>query len=56
MTTVVEPNLARAESEKVYTDPKTGKKHPFPSTLDPQPSVYMTLVVPAYNEQERSEF
>ena len=55
ITTVVEPNLERADSEKVYSDPDTGEKRPFPSVTDPLPSVYITLVVPAYNEQDRSE-
>ena len=53
MTTVVEPNLSRADLEKVFTDPETNTKLAFPSTVDSDPSVYISLVVPAYNEEER---
>ena len=52
LTTKREPDLQRAESEKSFMDPETEKRHPFPS-ITSQPSVYMTLVVPAYNEQNR---
>lgn len=47
-----EPNLAREESEQTFLDPSTGKKHVFPSVDDP-PTIYMTLVAPAYKEEER---
>ena len=53
MTTVVEPNLSRADSEKLFTDPKSNTKLEFPSTADSDPSIYISLVVPAYNEQDR---
>lgn len=52
LTTKREPDLQRAESEKSFMDPGTEKRHPFPSITSP-PSVDMTLVVPAYNEQNR---
>ncbi|XP_074594748.1 dolichyl-phosphate beta-glucosyltransferase wollknaeuel [Brevipalpus obovatus] len=47
------------ESEKYFTDPSDNdKRHPFPSMLNedgdnPIQSLYLSLVVPAYNEQER---
>lgn len=47
-----DPDLKRDPSEKVFLDPQTQKTHPFPS-IDDLPSVYMTLVVPAYKEQDR---
>ena len=47
-----EPDLKRDKSEKVFTDPKTEESHPFPS-IDDKPSVHMSLVVPAYKEQDR---
>ena len=52
-TTVVEPNLSRADPEKVYLDPKSNTKAEFPSTVESDPSLYISLVVPAYNEEER---
>jgi len=52
LTTKREPDLQRAESEKSFMDPDTEKRHPFPSITSP-PLVNMTLVVPAYNEQNR---
>lgn len=42
-----------AESEKVFFDPNTGTKTPFPQTASTAPSLYMSLVVPAYKEQDR---
>eukprot|EP00731_Ephydatia_muelleri_P030836 Em0022g350a len=52
LTVKREPNLAREESEQTFLDPSTGKKHVFPSVDDP-PTIYMTLVAPAYKEEER---
>ena len=52
LVTEREPDLKRADSEKVYLVPGSGETRPFPSIDDP-PSVYMTLVVPAYKEQDR---
>ena len=47
------PNLTRHESEKYYTDPKHGgNKLPFPSIQD-QPSLELSVIIPAYNEQDR---
>ena len=47
-----DPDLERADSEKVFMDPGTMEKHPFPS-ITSEPSIGITLVVPAYNEQKR---
>lgn len=52
LTTERKPNVGRAESEKFYLDPATSEKHLFPSVND-DPTVYMSLVVPAYKEEER---
>ena len=49
----MEPNLSRVDSEKVFTDPESNTKLEFPSTVDSDASIYISLVVPAYNEQER---
>ena len=54
MTTSRDPDLKRAESECVYLDPKDGKKKPFPAVTD-SPSLYLSLVVPAYKEEKRRE-
>lgn len=46
------PKWKRYDSEKYFTDPKTGGKHLFPSLWD-EPSVDLSVVVPAYNEEDR---
>ena len=46
------PNLSRYDSEKVYLNPEKGEKLEFPSIHDP-PSVDLSVIVPAYNEEER---
>lgn len=43
------------DSEKVFVDPKTGHLTPFPHTAQSPPSLYLTLVVPAYKEEKRCE-
>ena len=52
LTTERDPDLERADSEKVFVDPGTMEKHSFPS-ITSEPSIGITLVVPAYNEQKR---
>ena len=52
LTVKREPNLVREESEQSFLDPSTGEKHAFPSVDDP-PTIYMTLVAPAYKEEAR---
>eukprot|EP01137_Pigoraptor_chileana_P023065 Opistho-2@88772 len=42
----------RADSEQSYSDPATGRRTLFPSLFE-DPTVDLSLVVPAYNEQER---
>jgi len=51
-STSSEPNLSHHDSEKYYLDPTTNSKVPFPS-LSEAASVDLTVVVPAYNEEER---
>jgi len=46
------PNLSRSDQEKVFCDPKKKTEIPFPSLTDP-PSIDLSVVVPAYNEEER---
>jgi dolichyl-phosphate beta-glucosyltransferase len=56
MTTNPQPDLHRHESEKFFTDPKKpGSRIQFPSISDP-PSVDLSVVVPAYNEEERCKY
>lgn len=52
ITSSREPDLHRDESEKWFKTPVSEMMTPFPSVTDP-PSVYMSLVVPAYKEQDR---
>ncbi|XP_071127375.1 dolichyl-phosphate beta-glucosyltransferase-like [Mytilus edulis] len=52
VTSEAYPNLGRFDSEKVFTDPKKDGKEEFPSIHDP-PSVDLSVIVPAYNEQDR---
>lgn len=46
------PNLSRSDQEKVFLDPKEGKTTAFSSLTDP-PSIDLSIIVPAYNEEER---
>ena len=55
LTSVVEPDLKLAKSEQVFVDPKTGGSAPFPRAAVSPPSLYLSLVVPAYKEQDRCE-
>ncbi|XP_076467568.1 LOW QUALITY PROTEIN: dolichyl-phosphate beta-glucosyltransferase-like [Babylonia areolata] len=53
MWTTPDPDLSRHDSEKWFKDPrKQGSKLPFPSLSDP-PSLDLSVIVPAYNEEER---
>jgi len=47
-----EPNLSCHDSEKYYLDATVNSKVPFPS-LSEEASIDLTVVVPAYNEEER---
>ena len=44
--------MAQTENEKYFYDPLSEKKVKFPSMLSAA-SVYLTVVVPSYNEQTR---
>ena len=46
------PRVNWAPQEKTFQDPRTGAQHEFPSISD-KPSLTLTVVVPAYNEQYR---
>jgi len=47
------PNISRSDSEKYYLDPcKAQLKKPFPS-LNDAATIVLTIVVPAYNEENR---
>lgn len=40
--------------EKSFIDPNlSNSRHDFPSILSTPPSLYLSIVVPAYNEEER---
>lgn len=45
------PKIVRYEKEKFFQT-STGKKQAFPSILD-QPSLYLSVIVPSYNEEDR---
>nr|CAH7767466.1 unnamed protein product [Callosobruchus chinensis] len=46
------PVIKRTRKEKLFLDPNTGQFHKFPSIEEPH-SVYLSVIVPAYNEQDR---
>ncbi|GAB0098872.1 Dolichyl-phosphate beta-glucosyltransferase [Sergentomyia squamirostris] len=46
------PRILRHKEEEYFTDVATGEKHKFPS-IDEEPSVELSVVVPAYNEEDR---
>ncbi|KAF9421742.1 hypothetical protein HW555_002423 [Spodoptera exigua] len=46
------PEMERFEEEKTYNDPRSKKRVAFPNIEDPH-SVHLSVVVPAYNEEER---
>ena len=52
------PNLHRHDSEKYFTDPaikKGDKRVKFPSIHD-EGSIDLSVIVPAYNEEDRCKF
>lgn len=53
--TSAEPNLGCHESEKYFLDPQSKKQIVFP-TLSDDASLELTVVVPAYNEEERCKY
>ena len=52
LTTVRKPKFHIHALEKSFFDPGKQKRFPFPSINDP-PTLSLSLVVPAYNEEER---
>lgn len=52
MTSTPYPYLGRYESEKFFENPDKSEKSKFPSIHDP-PSMDLSVIVPAYNEEER---
>lgn len=55
LTTKPYPGVERLEEEEFYKDPKSKNKIKFPSIQDPY-SVNLSVIVPAYNEEERRKF
>ena len=55
MTTVREPDVYMFESEKTFLNPKTKEKVKFASVFE-KSSVNLSVVVPAYNEEQRSKY
>lgn len=49
------PNLSCHESEKYFLDPAEKRRVLFPS-LDDTGTLSLTVVVPAYNEEERCKW
>lgn len=55
MTAKPYPNLGRHDSEKFYYDPKSKSKRLFPDYAS-SPTVELSVIVPAYNEEKRRKF
>ena len=55
MTTVREPDVYMFESEKTFLNPKTKEKVKFASVFE-KSSINLSVVVPAYNEEQRSKY
>lgn len=55
MVTNPYPHVKRYKEEKSYYDPKTKTNVIFPQISDP-PSVDLSVIVPAYNEELRCKF
>ncbi|XP_017780287.1 PREDICTED: dolichyl-phosphate beta-glucosyltransferase [Nicrophorus vespilloides] len=51
-TSKVYPIITRSKKEKYFVDPISGESVSFPSISDPS-SVHLSVIVPAYNEEER---
>ena len=54
LTTARYPNLHQHPSEKQFLDPAMGKSSSFPDIGSP-PELYLSLVMPAYKEEDRCE-
>lgn len=44
--------IKRHKDEEYFIDPKTGKRHKFP-TIEDAPSVDLSVIIPAYEEEKR---
>ena len=55
ITTKRAPNLSLSENEKRFTDPSSGERCLFPSIND-DPTVTLSVVVPAYKEESRRTY
>lgn len=47
------PHIYRHESEEYFFDPKTKQNIRFPSMIKDDPTVYLSVIVPAFNEENR---
>ncbi len=54
-TTLRDPPVQRSKSESVFRDPVSNQTHMFPLTVATSPTLYLSLVAPAYKEQDRCE-
>ncbi|XP_034951273.1 dolichyl-phosphate beta-glucosyltransferase [Chelonus insularis] len=52
MITSPYPKIVRYEQEKSYLNPKTKEREVFPS-IDDKQSLHLSVIIPAYNEEER---
>ncbi|XP_064405059.1 dolichyl-phosphate beta-glucosyltransferase-like [Halichondria panicea] len=52
-TTLRDPPVQRSKSESVFRDPVSNQTHMFPLTVATSPTLYLSLVAPAYKEQDR---
>lgn len=48
------PQIIRYEDEKYFSDPVSKTKEPFPSIND-SPRIALSVIVPAYEEEQRCE-
>lgn len=55
MTSTPYPVVERFKEETTYNDPKSKSKLKFPN-IDEVYSVHLSVIVPAYNEEERCKF
>lgn len=51
-TSKIHPVVYRSKKEKYFIDPFTGKSVLFPALTD-KSSVHLSVIIPAYNEEER---
>jgi dolichyl-phosphate beta-glucosyltransferase len=44
--------VIRFDKEKYFSNPKSGQQEKFP-TIDDEPTIDLSVIVPAYDEQDR---